>query len=146
HTDVDNIRVRLRDVLNDRPDPFSIGYVSGSGNIRARSRLVGGIYGVNIEIFVTALVLDKQNVLAVTRPEILADRTGGISGHWTSRTKGFVGSFDPNIHRVLIGFNERNVLTIGGDLCSGVLGVAENDLAVDQSRLLRKYRAGKGHQ
>ena len=50
--------------------------------------------------------------------------------------KRFVNALDPHIADVVKGFNERNVLSVGRDLGSGIFRVPKESLAVDQSGLL----------
>ena len=134
--DVNCVRIRLRHCLDHRTHTFSIGDISCSRNLGARYRFVRRIDGINVEIFVTALVLHEQNILAVTRPEVAADRPCRVRRHRTRGVKRLVDALYPDVHRVLIGLDERDVFAVRRDLSTGIFRIAEKDLAVDQGRLL----------
>ena len=57
-------------------------------------------------------------------------------------SKGSLGLLDPDVAGVLLGLEERDVLAVGRELRAGDLGVAEEQLAVDEGRRGGGRRSG----
>ena len=134
--DVDRVGVRLWHILDHRPNAFGFGQVPRGRDRRACCGLVGGIYGVDVKVLIAAFVLYEQYVFSITRPEILPHRACLVVGHRTGRLKRLAHALDPDVHRAVQGFDEGNILAVGRDLGSGVFGIAEQKLAVNDRRKL----------
>ncbi len=98
-----------------------------------------------MEVLVAAGVLQIEEVVIVVGPIILADATFGIARDLAGIV--LVAGTHPNLEDVLIiGGQVGKVLTIGGDLCAGPFGVAEEDITGNEGRLLVVRQADCGHQ
>jgi hypothetical protein len=67
---VERVGFRARHGINPSCHAFHIGQVARGWNILTCDRAIRRIDGVDVEVFITGLVLRKQNVLAVAAPEV----------------------------------------------------------------------------
>jgi hypothetical protein len=134
--------------VDEGADAFRVGQVA-----RGRHLLAGGgrrrrIDGVDVEVLVASLVLHEEDELAVLTPEIPGDGALGVRGERVGLLEGLVRPLDPDVAGAVERLDEREVLAVGRELAADDLGVAEEELAVDQRRLpgLGPARGREGHQ
>ena len=142
-SDIKGIRIGLWDSKNLGPYAFCVGKISSCRNVRTSCRFVRGINGIDIEILITALILDKQNVLTVARPEILAHRPRRVRRHRPRRVEWSTRFLDPHIHRVFVRLDERDVFAVRRYLSTGIFRITEKEFAIDQCRLLCHADSGE---
>ena len=140
--DVDRVRVGLGHRVDEGPGAFRRGHVA-----RRRHPLSGGggsgrIDGVDVEVLVAALVLHVEDELAVLAPEVAGDRALGLGGDGPGRLEGLVDALDPDVARAVEGLDEGDVPAVGRELPADDLGIAEEELPVDERR--RRWRLGPG--
>ena len=140
--DVDGVRGLLRDVVDEGPCSLRVGEVPRRRDVLALRLGRGGVDGPDVEVLVAVLVLDVEEETAVARPEEAGDRPLRLGGHEPRRFVGLAGLLDVDVARVLPGPQEGEVLAVGRDLGAGDLGVAEEQLAVEERRRRRGGRSG----
>ena len=109
-----------------------------SGTPVASSHLARRVDGVDVVVLVTALVLDIEHVAAVLGPEVTADRTFGVGRDGPGGVVRCVDCLHPDVHHVVVGLAEGDPLAVRRNLGAGDLGIAEEDVPVDQRRQLRQ--------
>ncbi len=80
-------------------------------------------HGYHVKIFIAAEILGKQEVV-VAFPEITADVAFFLRGD-ALRSGIRIDSFDEDVHASFPRLHEADVFTVGGDLESALLGIAE---------------------
>ena len=109
--------------------------VAGGRDAGGGVGLGAGVDGVDVVVLVAALVLDVEDVAAVLAPEVARD--GALVGRERPGCiERLVDAFDPDVHHVVIGLAEGEVLAVGRELRAGDFGVAEEHLPVDERREL----------
>src|SRR6202035_1834634 len=90
------------------------------------------IYRIDIEVLISVVILGKNYVLAVPRPQISGDRSFRLRSKQSCGAKRLIHSLDVNVAGVFPGFQKGDVLAVGGKLGCGNLWVAEDYVTVDQ--------------
>ena len=109
---IDGIWIRLGDGIDHGPGPLGGGQVAGLGGLLAGGRGGGRIHGIDVEVLVPVLVLDKEDLLAVPAPEEPGDGPLGIGGNETTLGVGFTDLLDPDVAGLLPGLQEGNPFPI----------------------------------
>jgi hypothetical protein len=94
----------------------------------------GGASGPDVEVLVAVVVLDEEDLPAVARPEEAGDGPLGLGRDEVGLVVALPRLLDPHVAGVLPGLQERDVLPVGRQLRRGDLGVAEEQLAVEERR------------
>ena len=90
------------------------------------------------------MILDVEDVLAVSAPEILGDGPLGVVRNQLRRRPFITDAFDPDVARVLVRLEEGDVAAVGRDLRARDLGVAEEKLSVEERSRLASLGGGEG--
>ena len=120
--------------VDECPHAFDGREIAGIRHAGRFVDLASGIDGMDVVVLVAALVLDVEHVAAVLRPEIATHRTFGVGGDRPGGIERRVEGLHPDVHDAVVGFAEGNPLAVRRDLGAGDLGIAEEDLPVDQRR------------
>src|SRR6185503_4085312 len=122
-----------------RSDSFRVGEIASGGHVLSGSRCFGGIDGVDVVILVAGFVLDVEDVLAVTRPEVNGDRALGIGGYRFCIRKRLGRLLHPDVAGALERFDKGDERAVRRNLGARDLGVAKKELAINQGWTLRPY-------
>ena len=135
--DVDRVRIAPGHFVDERARAFNISEITGGRNLSAGGRLRGGIHSVDVIVLITVLVLNVEDVLAVAAPEVRRDGPLRVGSDRLRRAEGLLGLLDPDVAGLAERFQESNVLPVRRNLRPGNLRIAEEQLAVNDGRLLR---------
>src|SRR5215469_11545552 len=131
-TDVDGIRIALRRCIQYQPHAFETGQIAGRRRLGTGRGLGRRINRISIVVFISVVVLDVDDVLAVPAPEKSRDGTLAFGGQQSRRAERFIDSFHVNIAGVVPGLEKRNVLSIRRKFRSRNFRIAKDDVPVDQ--------------
>ena len=123
--------------------PFEVRDVARGRGLLALGVRGRGVDGPDVVVLVAVVVLDVEDQPAVARPEERGDRPLGLGREQPCLLEGLARLLHVDVARVVPGLQERDVLPVGRELRRGDLGVAEEQLAVEQRRQ-RRARAGRG--
>src|SRR5206468_10566362 len=126
------VGMAFRSVEVDRWNALGSGESARGRNVLDRGGRCGGIDCVDVEILVAALVLHIQDVLAVPTPEILRDRSLDVVGYELCGCVRIAEPLYPNVASVLVWLEEGDVASVGRDLRTGDLRIAEEELEVEK--------------
>ena len=129
--DEDDVGVGLRDVVDLGARPLGGGQVAGGGSVLAGLGRRSRVDGPDVEVLVAVLVLDEEDVLAVAAPEEAGHRALRLGRDEAGLVVGVARLLDPDVAGLLPGLQEGGPLPVGGELGAGDLGVAEEELAVE---------------
>ena len=104
----------------------------------------GRVDGPHVVVLVAVVVLDVEDVLAVAGPEEPGNRPLRLGREQAGLLEGLAGLLHVDVAGVLPRLQEGDVLAVGGELRRGDLGVAEEQLAVEQRGLARSRRGRLG--
>src|SRR5690606_11407165 len=123
----------LRQRVERDADALRFGQVAGRRHAPCRG-LRARVDRIEIEVLVAVAVLNEQDVAAVPAPEELRDRPALVGRGGTRRVERLFGALHPDVAYAVERLKECYVLAVGRERRAGELGVAEEDLAVDQRR------------
>ena len=127
--------------------PLAAVRLRGAGTPVCRVGRGRRIDGVDVEVLVAALILREQDVLAVAR-----SRSSSVIGRFGSVVTSFAavnGSARPFTQTLRVPFvrlEEGEELAVGGELGARDLGVAEEELPIEQRRELTGGGGGAERQ
>ena len=144
-----HVGIHLRHLVDEGPDALGLGEVARQRHLGPCRRRGGGIDRVHVEVLVAALILDVQDELPVATPEELADGPLRVGRDRFGLVEGLGRGLDPDVAGALERPDEGDVLAVRRDLRARDLGVAEEQLAVEQRRdtcgIRRRRSALDGH-
>src|SRR5262249_14268748 len=125
-----DVGVLLRHIVEFRAHAAEVGQVSRGRDLLVRSHGVGRIHRPDVVVLVSGFVLNKEDVAGVTTPDVTRYRSLQIGGDRSRLVKRFAGALHPNISSALVGFYERDELSVGRQFAVDDFGISKEKLSI----------------